>query len=133
MPAPRSRATSGYLLPFPCGAISAPRTACSRPATRPGDGWRSNQATPAVGRTIPEIRSASEIASPASVGAGPLDGPDRRHVADIPTYGLLCAEHEPDRHVSTGIAPENITLAVAVEVAGAGDLPDIKRRISNPR
>ena len=33
------------------------------------------------------------------------------------------AVHEPDRDVAAGVAPENVGLAVAVEVAGADDWP----------
>src|SRR5262249_36895877 len=33
----------------------------------------------------------------------------------------LCAIHEPDRHIAAGVAPQNVALAVAVEVVGGGD------------
>ena len=42
----------------------------------------------------------------ASIGAGALNGPAQRHVADIGTIDQRGAIHELDRHVAIGVAPQ---------------------------
>jgi hypothetical protein len=58
----------------------------------------------------------------SSVGVGALDRPDGGYVVCNPDrLRDLRAVHEPDRHIAAGVLPENVTLAVAIEVAGADD------------
>src|SRR6266853_548924 len=70
--------------------------------------------------------------SVASVGIGALDGPDDGYISNAGRLRDLRAVHEPDRHIAAGVMPENVALAVAVEVAGPDNRPH-GGCISDPR
>src|SRR5258706_11500379 len=61
--------------------------------------------------------------SVASVGIGAVDGPDDGYISNAGRLRDLRAIHEPHRYIAAGVLPENVALAVAVEVAGLDDRP----------
>src|SRR5208282_415348 len=85
-----------------------------------------------AGRVVPEnaaLAGAVEVAGSADrPGAG-------RHGADVRGGGVQDrgAVHQPDRHVAGRVAPENVAIAVAVEVAGADDRPGAGRHGADVR
>src|SRR5215467_10332653 len=82
--------------------------------------------------TRPRIRRPR--AHTASICVGALECPDGggyishpRSLHDLPTV------HEPDRNIAAGVLPENVTLAVAVEIAGLDDRPHERRGRADTR
>src|SRR5258706_8535357 len=67
-----------------------------------------------------------------SVGVGTWDRPDVRWYVSEARILRLRAIHEPDRHIAAGVAPQNVTLAVAVEVSSLNDRPH-GGYVSDPR
>src|SRR2546427_482787 len=59
----------------------------------------------------------------SSIGVGAGDRPVERDRAEAAELLDLQTVEQPDRHRAAGVAPENVALAVAVEVAGVHDLP----------
>src|SRR5712691_9394264 len=68
---------------------------------------------------------------PSSICVGALDRPHGGYVSNPRRLRDLGAVDEPDRHVAAGVAPQNVAVAVAVEVPGAGDRPG-GRYVSDP-
>jgi hypothetical protein len=58
-----------------------------------------------------------------SVDVGALDRPDDGNVSSPRRLDDLRSVHKPDRHIAAGVLPENVSHAVAVEVAGLDDRP----------
>src|SRR5208282_223858 len=74
-------------------------------------------------RTPPPSRQSQTSCTVVSVGVGALDRPARWYIDEIGTGENLRAVHEPNRHVAGRATPQNVGIAVAVEVAGADDGP----------
>src|SRR5258708_32588591 len=70
----------------------------------------------------PRSASGADCAA-ASLGIYGLDRPDGGYDAETPGRRDRRAVHEPDHRVAAGVAPENVGLAVAVEVAVLDDRP----------
>src|SRR5258708_28785461 len=68
---------------------------------------------------------------PSSICIGTLDRPDGGDTCNPCRLRDLRAIHEPDRHIATGVLPENVALAVAVKVAGPHDRPAGGSRADN--
>ena len=56
----------------------------------------------------------------------------KRHPATTRRLRKLCAVHQPHRHIAVGVGPENVALAIAVEVPCSDDRP-CGRDVPNPR
>src|SRR5258708_31037426 len=100
-----------------------------------GDGARSHFDMPTS--TVSTTVSLTPLISPASggagcaassIGVGALDRPDGGEISDPRRLCDLRAVHEPDRHIAAGVIPENVALAVAVEIARLDDRPSCGRR-----
>src|SRR5215467_15458757 len=74
----------------------------------------------------PRVGGAGCVAS--SIGVGALDRPDGGDISDPRRLCDLRAVHEPDRHIAAGVMPENVALAVAVEIARLDDRPSCRCR-----
>src|ERR1700722_18856590 len=69
------------------------------------------------------LRKTGSRSAPLLIGVLPLDRPGGRDVADTLCRQDACAVHEPDGGIPAGVAPQEVALAVAVEVAGQRQRP----------
>ena len=117
------------------------RRRCSRrsgPSTRWSARCRARRPTTSGAVHQPDRDIAGVSRQTMSLLPSPLKSPVPtidQFVATLPTLATrhTCdAVHEPDRRVAAGVAPQQVGLAVAVEVADAGDRPHRRRHTADP-
>src|ERR1700724_1652659 len=86
------------------------------------------------GRPPPILFDPAGLAALARPSGGGVDVPARAGIAaDRHHGGRGGAVHQPNRGLAVGVLPQNVGVAVAVEVTDAGDAPARSRVRSNQR